>query len=99
MSKKDDGGQAFPLQANFAGGEYFSGNDGMSLLDYFMAHAPAEPQYWFVPEMPPRPEAIIEDGFCVNAKSLDDYDREYNRQRYIQWPRAWANIMLEERMK
>jgi hypothetical protein len=38
MSKKD-GGPAFPLQATFAGGEYFSGTDGMSLRDYFASKA------------------------------------------------------------
>ena len=95
MSKKNDGGgPAFPVY-DLSKFQYA----GMSLKDYFMAHAPAEPQYWFVPEMPPRPEAIIVERFCVNAKSLDDYDSEYNRQRFIQWPRAWANIMLDERMK
>ena len=36
---KDDGGSAFPLQASFAGGEYFPGTDGMSLRDYFAAKA------------------------------------------------------------
>ena len=71
----------------------------MSLRDYFIAHAPAEPQCWFVPEMPPRPEAITEDGRCVNAKSIDDYDREYNKQRFVQWPAAWADAMIEARKR
>lgn len=71
----------------------------ITLKDYFMAHAQDEPQFWFVPEMPPRPEAIIEDVRCVNAKSIDAWDAEYNKQRFIQWPAAWANIMLEERGK
>ncbi len=29
----------------------------MELRDYFMAHAPAKPQPWFEPKMPPRPES------------------------------------------
>lgn len=31
--------QAFPMPPTHAGGEYFSGNDGMTLRDYFAASA------------------------------------------------------------
>ena len=55
MSKAiNDGGSAFPVTerngANF-------GDIGMSLRDYFIAHAPAEPQCWFQPVVPAQPDA------------------------------------------
>lgn len=31
--------------------------DGMTLRDYFAAHAPADPQSWFQPAMPDKPKA------------------------------------------
>jgi hypothetical protein len=49
---KDDGGPAFP--APEAGQAHFgdpSAYIGMTLRDYFVAHAPAEPQPWFEPTM------------------------------------------------
>lgn len=33
----------------------FDHEPGMSLRDYFIAHAPAEPQPWFSPSLPARP--------------------------------------------
>lgn len=58
--KRDDGGPAFPATVT----EYNTSSEqrevthigGMSLRDYFIAHAPAVPQPWFQPAMPPRPE-------------------------------------------
>jgi hypothetical protein len=69
MSTKDNGGPAFP-QPLVVGrdGEILGPDDfgfaGMTMRDYFMAHAPAEPQPWFVPEMPPRPKPrwVSDDG-------------------------------------
>lgn len=29
---------------------------GMTMHDYFAAHAPSEPQHWFLPAIPPKPE-------------------------------------------
>ena len=49
---------------------------GMSLRDYFIAHAPTEPQPWFTPVMPPCPMATLwvsEDG---QRKYLDPYSAE-----------------------
>ena len=58
MTARDDGGPAFPApdlgELDFGQrGAY----PGMTLRDYFAAHAPAEPQHWFKPSMPPEPVA------------------------------------------
>lgn len=34
---------------------YAEGTEGMTIRQYFMAHAPAEPQQWFKPVVGPRP--------------------------------------------
>lgn len=97
--KNDDSGPAFPCEytgfvryANGSDGVVEVRHNGMSLRDYFIAHAPAEPQPWFEPVMttlrPPNP------GNMQNR-----WDYEYDKQRYIQWPAAWADAMLEARKK
>lgn len=93
---------------------------GMTLREYFISHAPAEPQPWFVPVMPPEPD---NNGFlfrgtrnCGMWKSFADakyywgeknvtsenpdhdaWRKEFSKQRYIQWPAAWADAMLKAR--
>lgn len=105
----------------------------MTLRDYFIAHAPAEPWPWFVPVMPPKPEPVIpyprepsdaekeelaglwdwltfEDLEQPRVRAYADdqerwrkamgaWTRDGERQRYIQWPAAWADAMLTERAK
>jgi hypothetical protein len=77
--KLKDGGMAFPLGAN----EYAGHGPcwGMSLRDYFIAHAPHEPQPWFAPAMddPRPPVPRIEDApehlrAQVRAELMDDYN-------------------------
>ncbi|PKL40915.1 MAG: hypothetical protein CVV44_04150 [Spirochaetae bacterium HGW-Spirochaetae-1] len=78
-----------------------SGDDGMSLRDYFIAHAPAEPQPWFTPIMDiKRPQPHFDSsrsGNCLNRMALDSWDNEYDKQRHLQWPVAWADAMLAAR--
>jgi hypothetical protein len=50
MKKKDDGGPAFPQALSVE--QEFLGSDGLSLRDYFAAHAPRKPQAWFNPTLP-----------------------------------------------
>lgn len=61
MSAAQDGGPAFPyVTASEAVREVTTheGEPGMTLRDYFIAHAPTEPQPWFRPKMPhPHPVA------------------------------------------
>jgi hypothetical protein len=101
----------------------------VTLRDYFIAHAPAEPQPWFQPVMPqqrPVPpnrfeiqdEATKED-VCVAwacdsdpttdagiewtrlynqaVEAANAWDAEKKKQRYLQWPSAWANEQLRLR--
>jgi hypothetical protein len=120
MSDKDTGGPAFPQAiARHHATEY---HHGMSILDYFMAHAPVEPQPWFTPDMPPEPTQgayVFEDGYTMlhlldaknrerekgisfvdsSAKQKQEWTIAFKKQRYIQWPRAWADEMLRERAK
>ncbi|WAX26333.1 hypothetical protein [Ralstonia phage p2110] len=59
MDHTNNGGPAFPSPAEHFSDGTLSGHAtyGMSLRDYFIAHAPAEPQAWFEPKMPtPRPQ-------------------------------------------
>lgn len=66
MNTRDNGGPAFPCShQNMMTGFPTDEMSGMTLRDYFIAHAPAEPQPWFRPDMPPRPSRfpiVSEDG-------------------------------------
>lgn len=67
-TKKDDGGPAFPLPVDAdidCAGRAASGYGGISIRDYFIAHAPAEPQPWFQPTMRPRMEV---PGWATDPK-------------------------------
>lgn len=90
------------------------GTDGMSVLAYFMAHAPAVPQSWFAPLMPEKladawegdsgakyasaREAEIAEGFDhyfnANREAQQEWDLEYLKQWHLQWPLAWAELMV-----
>lgn len=139
----NDGGPAYPYtEANGCN----CGGPGMSMRDYFIAHAPAEPQPWFEPvigapcpvfeERPyPKPPSDMTDAEQEEFAALDSFslsesdlkqrrvieyvkaesaeqerrefkvglifalEKEQKRQRYIQWPAAWADAMLEQRAK
>lgn len=144
MSARDHGGPAFP---GFQFSEGFGptriaegpGNNpvveyhdaGMSLRDYFAAHAPAEPQSWFKPVMvlpePKRPAYLVDptpeekgeiSGFDeilefeelkqprvrAYVSAIEEYRRasaewntEHTKQRFVQWPAAWADAVLNAR--
>jgi hypothetical protein len=115
-----DGGPAFPRPASefTESGTLLDGNiavpatNGMSLRDYFAAHAPHEMAGWYVPTMPPRPpiewghdhphERQCEreyDCVPVNVDELSAYDDRRREEYERQWPYAWADAMLAERVK
>lgn len=120
MSTSDNGGPAYPvIELNHDGSPYHQ-SLGISVRDYFIAHAPAEPQPWFYPNVPPCPEikgwansnnpgrvyaceahAMIDNtrGEVTpsNQKEIEQWHKEYTRQRYIQWPAAWADEQLKAR--
>jgi hypothetical protein len=130
MYNHNDGGPAFPVVADADAQNDAWG--GMSLLEYFMAHAPVEPQPWFQPAMPPEPPTVnlpsdmtpeekreyqgwdeflaTKDLKCPRirayAEAVDashalrrEWNRDFEKQRYVQWPRAWAMEMLKERAR
>ncbi|QKW95370.1 hypothetical protein [Ralstonia phage RPZH6] len=132
MDHTNNGGPAFPSPAEHFSDGTLSGHAtyGMSLRDYFIAHAPAEPQPWFKPAMPEaRPESPrardvlneddLRDWFSDRLDSEPEacspalrefserlsaaaggaraWDQEHEKQRYIQWPAAWADEQLRAR--
>jgi hypothetical protein len=73
--KINDGGSAFPIPNDPNPGAY-PAEPGMSLRDYFAAHAPCEPQQWFVPTMsepqPKRPAYL--DRKTLTQAELHELD-------------------------
>jgi hypothetical protein len=115
MTKINDGGSAFPIvfqaDARFNDG---SGDPaeltspGMTLRDYFAAHAPIVHWFHFEPVMPaPKPDPewgdLPEherwDASPVNWTVRLEWDQEYQRQCSRQWPWFYADAMLAERAK
>lgn len=101
----------------------------LTLLDYYMAHAPAVPE-WFIPKMPecpvvPSMYAIQDDAVRQDVQEAINtsgdptteagaqwieserrgrdlqaaWQAEFRRQNLIQWPLAWAEMMLTERAR
>lgn len=115
-----DGGSAFPIVETY---ERFSDDgavslgvrsdvvdSGMTLRDYFAAHAPGLIPDWFEPTVTAKPEPIYHEGHstekdscfeCLpeNWRERDRWTAEYQKQTFIQWPYAWADLMLAEREK
>lgn len=82
----DNGGPAFPVEVDMT--QPFgrqTGNTswqtyGMSLRDYYIAHAPAEPQPWFQPVMPhPRPAYPAQPKFTSEQRDEITAHREYGK--------------------
>lgn len=126
----EDGGAAFPcgVTQDSYNPEQRPWQRGISIRDYFMAHAPAEPHSWFTPVMPPKPELPDPDrelsaddakewrrldefaeeegnerikAFCQRRSAAFDerraWEKERDKQRFVQWPAAWADAMLKAR--
>lgn len=60
----------------------------IGLRDYLMAHAPVEPQPWFLPVM--RRARPLE----ADAEALGAYFAEVRKQLLVQWPAAWADAVM-----
>lgn len=112
----DNSGPAFPER------QELGQKNGLTKRELFASMAPDEPQSWFEPVIPPRPQddwrhshsewrftshsAAVEHcrnhgGSPVNH-ALDAqkaHDADINRQRYIQWPWAWADAVLAQGKK
>jgi len=79
------GGPAFPYSSlapdNVAGGmspTMYADCTGMTLRDYFIAHAPAEPQPWFQPVMPAEcpPTVLMNEERTTTYANAIDAERE-----------------------
>jgi hypothetical protein len=99
-----DGGPAFPFP--FPGAEDTPVVRGMSLRDYFAAHAPKDRWLHYQPVMAtPKPEPDwtgIPTGQRaevdpINWAARSEWDAEYNRQYAEQWPYFYADAMLKAR--
>ena len=60
MATKEDGGPAFPTIDHTESGYPYCANFGLSLRDWFAAHAPAPPKWWM-------------DSFGRNTQDLGEY--------------------------
>ena len=92
-----DGGPAFPLATGSVETTGDRGQKivtvrelqrGLSLRDYFAAHAPT-PQDWYILESLPR---------LNNMRSLND-SVAIRKSAELAWPYVWADAMLAERAK
>lgn len=85
--------------------ETFGDFAGMSLRDYFAAHAPSIPYAWFEPVMgSERPEFegvrnASGEFESTNQDVIDAWKLEHYKQQCIQWPYAWADLMVAARVK
>jgi hypothetical protein len=85
--------RAFPVPEGVVDGMRAEPLDkGMTLREYFMAHAPAEPQKWFEPKMTTNREPPFD--LACNFQEEIPWDREYQKQRCLQWPAAWADEQI-----
>lgn len=104
---QNDGGPAFPrpmgMLEESTGTTLDRGEWGISLHDYFVAHAPA--QQWgfdvFMAEPKPRLEETApetpERALALQTRAL--WDDEWEKQRALQWPHVWADAMLAEKRR
>lgn len=93
--------QAFPMASGQHDKSYMN---GMTMLDYFAAHAPTNILWEFkVPSIGKRPEVQWPEGErqqnheAINWKELQDYDLAKKIQIKQMWPWEWAKAMLKSR--
>lgn len=65
----------------------------IGLIEYFMAHAPAEPQEWYTRHFP-----VLEIGHPEDKKVLNDFYNQY-KEMMCGWPLAWAKEQASRAIK
>ena len=96
MSYIDNSGPAFPMIRDMRHNADWDYEPGITVRQWFMAHAPAEPQPWFEPKMPPRPSPPESQRDRNRAGiALQEWGAEKRKQRLVQWPAAWADEQLK----
>ena len=99
---KKDGGPAFPSIY----GATDALDEGMSLRDYFAAHAPAHILWEF--DVIGFADADRPSGYSMDwpyhtpatkkiSLDMEKFDCDRTRAMYAQWPWVWADAMLAER--
>lgn len=78
------------------------GESGVTLRDFFMAHAPEEIPDWFEPQgICDRPDTTlwedIKGALGFTPFSLRAWCRQNECARMVQWPVYWADAMLAAR--
>ena len=98
----DDGGPAFPIVDRMVE----MSSPGMSLRDYFAAHAPDSVQWDFVvrgfekrPEVQRAESGPSGEIVVLNEREVSKWDVDRDNERMRQWPYVWADAMLAERRK
>lgn len=103
MSKIETGGPAFPTENGRQVGHSVYHYEGMTLRDYFMAHAPEKPQDWFIPEMPPCPvvpsiKAVRNPAWRVDLELQESWhsdSRSFEAQKWFQEQHAAMDAQSE----
>ena len=86
-----DGGPAFPLPLGHMSAADWGQSGGMTLRDYFIAHAPAAEIDGMVP---------VDVGSCAKYLGIDKYENDKHYLLLIAKCRCqWADAMLAERSK
>lgn len=95
---KNDGGAAFPVNTENApnAGSYMP-SDGMSLRDYFIAHAPAVPDCYQHDDTPPMGYEA-ERELPIDERTVRRRAEERRAmERVLSWPGYWADEQLKRR--
>jgi hypothetical protein len=97
MSNDRTGGPAFPCLERGDSGVNLTAA-GLTKREYFIAHAPAEPQPWFEPVMLPRPSTnvwVSDDGARTYASRAVAEREEgeccglLNQKELDEWTKDW----------
>ena len=92
MNNINTGGPEFPVWELNGHGTQEMTEFGMTLRDYFIAHAPAEPQPWFHPVMPPPPKERAKRPNDLTKEESEELDGwgEFIDTDEMKMPRAIA---------
>jgi len=92
MEQINDGGPAFPVLDM---GSTRTDGYGMTMRDYFAAHAPAEPQTWFHPSMPAAPESLYLDKKTMDEAERNEYEYFHEFFPHVKFEELKTPLMIE----
>ena len=106
-TEKPNNPRAFPLVIANKESNFLS-LEGLTLLDYFIAHAPSKPLWDFdVPMESKKPKPINKREnsapmalmFCINKDEIRNWNEIYRKTKAKMWPSEWASEQLKQRLK